>query len=770
MIQALGLITVANTQQLLQAKKQDPDPLFDKIIKVMLKTFQKKPNHPDYRAQELLVLMDELKDEQKMALADVLIVQASEPLSGSCFSSGLANFYTRIQVIYEQVLQGQNSKMNEQQAHQLYLSACEKISKCKNETDDPILKYLIEYGHRARSYKDKLNNLKDLFDLLKHTQSIEDVSKRLAEVDRIISPASRDWFTNLFLVCYWEEKDPNWFLSLHNIGQTSQSVLKINITELFLLIGLIYRCQGILERPLQKETLPIHNLLTTIYQDNENKDKTGIFKCKNPNASCLLSIIKSVRETMESASSFPCTLFTKARRKVAPWFESLCNFKNSLENDPQFLQEYPYYIALTAKEGQKSTSLQAIIENFLHTDKEKVLLVEGYLGSGKSFSMQMIASELYKKYKSDCYFPIVISLASYATDNKTTTILEEIIQKENLGDLHKHRKVVWILDACDEMVDKNNLLFNSKDLMENPNFKVIVTRRIAETSNYKCLWSQEALGDSFRQCTLEPFNSESIFNYISQYLEVCEKRKKAADPKEKPWYETLWNIQQYKTYINSHAQILELISNPLFLKIMTDTLPYIEQFQKENSSNNQQLIEDVDLLDAFFCCLIEREISKQSQDSLNGVSLNSIPTFIREKFSIQTPLKTAYLNYAIQLAKDMKTYLEQNKLSSRSFWISLDDTATSQHFGIYFLDQLANSDPKAANVIATLRRGIPLIKRDKSWGFINERFFEYFNSLSSDLTHKRLIERRLKTSAYHFGQKDYKESIKEIVDEKISNN
>ncbi len=422
----------------------------------------------------------------------------------------------------------------------------------------------------------------------------------------------------------------------------------------------------------------------------------------------------------------PTKMFEMARKNQIPWVESFQNIINELTLNEQLRQEADYYVPVAVQKvhsNEPAATLKDTLQVFLEST-DRLLIIEGPGGSGKSFSIQLEAVRLMQNYSTDGYFPIVISLP---TIRELHNFLNETLMDKGLMPFKSSlqtKKIIFFLDAFDEVIKQGKMkLYQFAGWT---NAKVVVSCRTD--------FAGEAI-ESFRPSTrtlvpeivICPFDTKKIETLLIRYLQVCRKQG----------VNTLWtHPEPYMQYLKQHPSLQEIVQQPLFAKIMADTLPHIEQRQQRMERSSVELTK-TDLLDAFVCCLIARQENKRVKGNIKGDV---------EDFS-----RVEYLNYAVEMAQRIQQYSQKKNIivEQGQTWVSLQEPMAKELFHDLFEDVLI---PGKGARVKNLRHCWPITTNNGMWGFLHEEFYSYFITLGDRPDRRQEIEGRLTGDDYQFSE------------------
>ncbi len=229
------------------------------------------------------------------------------------------------------------------------------------------------------------------------------------------------------------------------------------------------------------------------------------------------------------------------------------------------------YIALQGKltaEATEHFDLEGKVNEFLDSD-QKVLLLLGEGGSGKSTFNRYLARRLWKDYthtknSQEKPMPLFISLATLKNpgENLIEQYLEEQgLSKSQIEDLRKGGRFIFILDGYDEIAQRSRA-FYADNKLERWQAKVIISSRPEYLgTNYQNKFYPVGKPNSLQECRLVAFSNELMDRYIDKYVEYRKSQ---------------WEAEEYKKVINEVGELKELVRTPFMLKMTLEVLPTLK--------------------------------------------------------------------------------------------------------------------------------------------------------------------------------------------------
>ncbi|CAO3564937.1 unnamed protein product [Mortierella alpina] len=227
------------------------------------------------------------------------------------------------------------------------------------------------------------------------------------------------------------------------------------------------------------------------------------------------------------------------------------------------------YIPPRAKANLKASDdvlfdLTEKVEQFLASDDQKVLLLLGDSGSGKSTFNREIEHSLWRKYeKGKGRIPLHINLSAIERPEQDMVVKQ--LRKFELSDsqireLKTQRKFVLICDGYDESQEKHNL-YTTNRLNQTGEWQVqmvISCRSEYIGLDYRDLFRPSNDIAQFQEAVIAPFSRGQVNDYLAKY--VITKAP-------------LWTTRQYMEVLDQIPSLQELVKNPFLLTLSLEVLP-----------------------------------------------------------------------------------------------------------------------------------------------------------------------------------------------------
>ncbi|KAF9897937.1 hypothetical protein BX616_004739, partial [Lobosporangium transversale] len=269
-----------------------------------------------------------------------------------------------------------------------------------------------------------------------------------------------------------------------------------------------------------------------------------------------------------------------------------------------------FYVQQYAKASPQTSDddlflLMDKVKEFLDSD-QKVFLVQGDSGAGKSTFNHTLESTLWEAYrKKHGRIPLFINLPSI--DDPTKDMVTKQLQtydftRAQIKELKLTRSFILICDGYDETMQTSNLY---------------VTNRLNQPGEWICQMviscRSEYLGIDYRDrfqpldrnrhadpglfqgAVVVPFSEEQIDDYIKQYVGAMD---------------LMWTVEDYQRALKMTPSLLELVKNPFILSLSLEVLPRMIDPHQDVTKTQ---IKRVTLYDKFVELWLERGKKRLSE-------------------------------------------------------------------------------------------------------------------------------------------------------------
>jgi ankyrin repeat protein len=337
------------------------------------------------------------------------------------------------------------------------------------------------------------------------------------------------------------------------------------------------------------------------------------------------------------------------------------------------------YIDIMGIRNKDRQPLTKIVRRFLRDRKQRLLLIHGSAGTGKSLFARHLQSLAWKDYfGTRTYVPVIINLA--AIRNPSHAAIKQHLSEQGFTELQikklQSRKVLFILDGFDEIQMQENLYatnrFSDWDCV-----KVVVTARteylrsLGLYSRYFQVATQAELAECYI-CPFDPFlRNEFLSTMVAR--KFCDQKTK-----------------ELVLQALEGSPLSEIATTPFMLRILVNVVPYL-------SSEGKTL---TDIYEAF----VEQEFEQSKvkvNDSVKPKDFDPVESFWKYSMNLA-------VNMFARCVTSVTTYGGNYRFDHE-----LD----------YFWDKFFND--KSLSVSAA-RHGAPLIKIGRQIQFRHKSLQDFF--------------------------------------------
>jgi len=315
----------------------------------------------------------------------------------------------------------------------------------------------------------------------------------------------------------------------------------------------------------------------------------------------------------------PCSLKVAPRKMASPSLLDRVQNRPNVEGSIRLLKkrrtsqcDNTVYIPPQAKSGLQAADstrfpLMDKVKEFLKSD-QKVFLVLGDSGAGKSMFNHELELDLWNSYQKGGRIPLFINLA--AVDKPEHDLVAKQLRKAEFTDpqireLKSNYKFILICDGYDESQQTRNL-YTSNGLHQPDEWDaqmVISCRTEYLGADYRARFqpgdrNQQSDSLLFQEAVILPFSQDQIQEYITQYISIRE---------------SLWPLEDYKKALERIPTLKELVRNPFLMTVSLEVLPRMIDLDQNLSAEH---ITRVGLYDHFVEQWLERSKRRLSEKDL----------------------------------------------------------------------------------------------------------------------------------------------------------
>ncbi|KAG0240229.1 hypothetical protein BGX31_002162 [Mortierella sp. GBA43] len=213
--------------------------------------------------------------------------------------------------------------------------------------------------------------------------------------------------------------------------------------------------------------------------------------------------------------------------------------------------------------------LMETVERFLDS-KQKVMLILGDSGAGKSTFNRELEYELWQEYKKDKTNRIPLYINLPAIEKPEHDMIAKQLRRADftepqIREMKGHREFILICDGYDESQQTQNLYWSNR-LNQPGEWKaqmIISCRSEYLGDDYRDRFqpidrNRRADPGAFLEAVIAPFSRDQIHNYIQSYVSSCQPP---------------WDVDQYLQALELVPSLIDLVKNPFLLTLSLEVLP-----------------------------------------------------------------------------------------------------------------------------------------------------------------------------------------------------
>ncbi|CAL5993303.1 WD40_repeat protein [Hexamita inflata] len=337
---------------------------------------------------------------------------------------------------------------------------------------------------------------------------------------------------------------------------------------------------------------------------------------------------------------------------------------------------------------QQHIDVRSELQKFIIDEKQKVLLIQGEAGAGKS----TLCTQIVQQYNNThlIIFAVLSKLQNYNTD-----LIHEILSEMRLSEKDvltiqtTNTPIILIIEGYDEVRCFKNL-YNTNKLYD-WTCKVIFTCRKQHLAQYQLYYKlftpqNSNIQEVFEEYFIVPFNKDQINQYVQNVIQNAQIEK--------------FTIKQWNSIMSGIKGLDQLITNPFILSIVVQIIPSL------NSSTRK----DINLLQIYETFITQWFDTHERNETLNvqSESINNLSS----EYQLFASLLSAKMT---SVNKSVVEYKQTHKNQWSEFF---------------------DPNNKKQSII---RMGIPLNSNGTYNSFIHKTIQEYFTTLNGKTEILKLV-------------------------------
>ncbi|KAG0244123.1 hypothetical protein BGX31_009775 [Mortierella sp. GBA43] len=299
------------------------------------------------------------------------------------------------------------------------------------------------------------------------------------------------------------------------------------------------------------------------------------------------------------------------------------------------------------------------VHNFLSSD-QKVFLLLGDSGSGKSTFSRALESDLWDAYNKDSSIPLYISLPTI--EKPEHDMIEKHLRRTSfteaqIKELKLYRKFVLICDGYDETQQSYNLYMRNR--LNQPgewSVQMVVSCRSEQVgADYRDRFqpvdrNRRQGSGLFQEAVMTPFSIDQIQDYIKEYVST---------------YQPLWKTEDYLQTLDLVPSLKDLVKNPFLLTLSLEVLP---RMVDPGQTLSASLVTRVTLYDQFVEQWLERGKKRLGEKELSFQARSAFDSLSDEGFAQNGIDFLKRLAVAIYKEQNGQPVVEYSRFKDEGTW------------------------------------------------------------------------------------------------------
>jgi len=314
---------------------------------------------------------------------------------------------------------------------------------------------------------------------------------------------------------------------------------------------------------------------------------------------------------------------------------------------------------LVEDDGTRFPLMQKVKE-FLES-KQKVFLLLGDSGAGKSTFTHELEYELWQGYKTKTdRIPLYINLPTIDKpehDMITKQLRRAEFTDPQIREMKHYRKFILICDGYDESQQTHNLYMSNH--LNQPGewdaHMIISCRSEYLGSDYQDRFqpgdrNKKSNSSLFQEAVITPFTLDQVQDYIKQYVTV---------------HQPLWRVSDYEQALDLIPSLKELVRNPFLMALSLEVLPRMVDPGQHLSSAR---VTRVTLYDHFVEQWLERGKKRLAEKDLTPQARAVFESLSAEGFTLNGIEYLKRLAVAIYKEQDGQPVVEYTQMRDEGSW------------------------------------------------------------------------------------------------------
>jgi len=299
------------------------------------------------------------------------------------------------------------------------------------------------------------------------------------------------------------------------------------------------------------------------------------------------------------------------------------------------------------------------VNDFVASD-QKVFLLLGDSGAGKSTFNRALECDLWKAYKKGGPIPLHINLP--AIDKPDQDMIAKQLRRSEftesqIRELKVNRRFILIADGYDESQQTHNLYTTNR--LNQPGewqAKMVISCRSEYLGTdyldrfQPCDRNMALETTLFQEAVITPFSVDQVDAYINQYVSI---------------HQPLWEAKEYQQALNHIPSLKDLVRNPFLMSLSLEVLP---RMMDPGQGLSATRITKVALYDQFVEHWLERGKKRLGEKALSPQARAAFESLTDEGFTKNGIDFLKKLAVAIYKKQDGQPIVEYSRYKDEGSW------------------------------------------------------------------------------------------------------